>query len=69
MKQNNVIELKNYMELPAYTAPEPFDYAAYNRRAQQRNRRQRILCCVENIVTAAIGFCTVFSVFLVITML
>jgi len=28
-----------------------------------------VLCCVENIVTAAIGFCTVFSVFLVITML
>ena len=69
MKQNNIIELKNYMELPEPRQPEPFDYAAYNRRAQARHRRQQVLCYVENIVTAAIGFCTVFSVFLVITML
>lgn len=64
---NNVIELSNYRK------PEPFDYAAYNRRAQARYRsseiRAWVLHLTETLVTAAIGICTVFCVILAFTML
>ena len=69
MKQNNIIRLENYVEWTGCEQPKPFDYAAYERRAAARHRRQQVLYCIENAVTAAIGFCTVFCVCLVITML
>jgi len=69
MKQNNIIQLKNYLPQTAYSAAEPFDFAACQRRAEARFRRHKIMCYVENAVTAAIGFCTVFCVILTITML
>ena len=64
---NNIIELSNYRK------PEPFDYTAYNRRAEARYRnseiRAWILHLTETVVTAAIGMCTVFCVILAFTML
>lgn len=64
---NNIIELSNYRK------PEPFDYTAYNRRAEARYRnseiRAWILQLTETAVTAAIGICTVFCVILAFTML
>ncbi len=64
---NNVIELSHYRK------PEPFDYKAYNRRAEVRFRnseiRTWILQLTETLVTAAIGVCTVFCVILAFTML
>ena len=64
---NNVIELSNYRK------PEPFDYAAYNRRAEARFRnseiRAWILHLIETLVTATIGICTVICVVLALTML
>lgn len=64
---NNIIELSNYRK------PEPFDYTAYNRRAEVRYRnseiRAWILQMTETVVTAAIGICTVFCVILAFTML
>lgn len=63
----------NVIELSAYRQPEPFDYAACNRRAEIRLRnselRAWILHTVETLVTAAIGICTVFCVCLAFTML
>ena len=65
--KNNVIELANYRQR------EPFDYYAYNRRAEIRLRnseiRAWILHAVETAVTAAIDVCTVFCVYLAFTML
>ncbi len=64
---NNVIELSHYRR------QEPFDFAAYNRRAKIRFRsselRAWIMHIVETAVTAAIGICTVFCVYLAFTML
>lgn len=63
----------NVIELSAYRQPEPFDYAACNRRAEIRLRssefRAWTLHIVETAVTAAIGICTVFCVCLALTML
>lgn len=63
----------NIIELSAYRQPQPFDYAACNRRAEIRLRnsemRAWILHIVETAVTAAIGLCTLFCVGLAITML
>lgn len=65
--KHNVIELANYRH------PEAFDYRAYNRRAEIRFRnsevRAWILHVVETAVTAAIGICTLFCVYLAFTML
>ena len=65
--KNNIIELANYRK------PEPFDFAAYNRRADERFRssekRAKILHLVETFVTASIGFCTLFCMYLTFTML
>ena len=63
----------NVIELSAYRQPEAFDYAEYNRRAKSRYRnseiRAWILQMTETAVTAAIGVCTVFCVYLAFTML
>lgn len=63
----------NIIELAQYRTAEPFDFAAYNRRAEARFRgselRAWILHVVETAVTAAIGICTVFCVCLAFTML
>ena len=65
--RNNVIELSQYRQR------EPFDYAEYNRRAKIRFRnsefRAWLLYLTETAVTAAIGLCTLFCVYLVFTML
>ena len=65
--KDNVIELRRYRQ------PEAFDFAAYNRRAEQRFRRSElwawILHLTETAVTLAIGGCAVFCVYLAITML
>lgn len=65
--RNNIIELSTYRQA------EPFDFEAYNRRAQARYRsseiRAWILHGVETAVTAAIGVCTVCCVILAFTML
>ena len=65
--ENKVIKLANYRQA------EPFDYYAYNRRAEIRFRnselRAWILHAVETAVTVAIGICTVFCVYLAFTML
>ena len=65
--KNNVIELTNYRQ------NEAFDYYAYNRRAEVRLRnsemRAWIMHAVETAVTAAIGICTIFCVYLAFTML
>lgn len=65
--KNNVIEL-----FPS-SQPQPFDYAACNRRAEIRLRnselRAWLLHIVETAVTAAIGVCTIFCVALAFTML
>ena len=67
MKQNNIIELKNYR------TPETFDFAAYNKRAKAHYRNSEIRAwisqLVDTTVTAAIGICTVFCVYLSFTML
>lgn len=69
MKQNhgNVIELKEFRQ------PEPFDFAACNRRAEARYRSSEIRAwiaqIVDSAVTAVIGVCTVFCVYLALTML
>lgn len=67
MKQNNVIELKRFRQ------PEPFDYEAYNRRAEARYRSSEIRAWISHIVdtavTAAIGICTIFCMYLAFTML
>ena len=65
--KNNIIKL--------YTdrLPEPFDYAEYNKRAEIRFRsseiRAWILHITEVAVTAVIGLCTLFCMYLTITML
>ena len=65
--KNNIIEL-----YPSYRA-EAFDYAECNRRAKIRFRsseiRAWILHLTEVAVTAAIGICTLFCMYLTITML
>ena len=65
--KNNMIQLSDYRQY------EGFDYAAYNARANARFRNSEIrawtLHIVETAVTAAIGICTVFCVYLAITML
>lgn len=67
MKCQNVIELSQYRK------PQPFDFDAYNRRAETRlknsERRAWITCIVDNCVTAAIAICTVFCCYLAFTML
>ena len=67
MKQNNIIELKNFR------TPEAFDFAAYNDRAKSRYRNSEIRAWISQVVdtavTAAIGICTVFCVYLSFTML
>ena len=67
MKQNNIIELKNYRK------PEPFDFEAYNRRAAARyrsnERRAWIAQTVDSVVTLAIGGCSIFCAYLVFLML
>lgn len=67
MKYSNLIEWKKYRQ------PEPFDFEAYNRRAEARYRgseiRAWITHVVDTAVTAIIGVCTVFCMYLVITML
>ena len=63
----------NIIELSQYRSPEPFDFAAYNRRAAVRFRnseaRLRVLHYVETAVTAAIGVCSLCCVYLAFTML
>ena len=65
--KNNVIELSNYRPY------EGFNYAAYNKRANTRLRNSELrawtLHIVEIAVTAAIGICSVFCVYLAFTML
>ena len=65
--------MNNVIELSRYRKSEPFDFEAYNRRAQIRFRnseiRAWILQLTETLVTAAIGICTVFCVVLAFTML
>ncbi len=67
MKTNNIIDLSLYRQ------PEPFDFGAYNRRAAIRFRRSearaQVLFLVETAVTAAIGLCSLFCVYLAFTML
>ncbi len=67
MKNQNVIYLSQFRR------SEAFDYAAYNRRAETRLRNSEIRAWIQQIVdttvTAAIGVCTVFCVFLAFTML
>ena len=67
MKNQNVIVLSQYRQ------PQSFDFVAYNRRAEIRlrnsERRAWISSMVENIVTATIGICSVFCVYLALTML
>lgn len=67
MRPNNVIELSNYRQ------SETFDYAACNRRAALRYRnseiRAWIMHLVETAVTASIGLCSLFCVYLAFTML
>lgn len=67
MKYHNVIDLSQYRQ------PETFDFAAYNHRAEIRLRNSEIRAwvsnIVENFVTAAIGICSVFCVYLAFTML
>lgn len=67
MRTNNVIQLSNYRQA------EPFDYADCNRRAEARYRnseiRAWIMHLVETAVTASIGFCSLFCVYLAFTML
>lgn len=67
MRANNVIELSHYRK------PEPFDYLAYNRRAESRYKnselRAWIMHLVEAAVTAAIGVCSLCCVYLAFTML
>ena len=67
MKQNNIIELKQFHQ------PEPFDFSVYNRRAEVRFRNSEIRAWITHIVdtavTAAIGICTLFCMYLAITML
>lgn len=66
MKQN-VIELYQYRDV------EPFDYAAYNRRAELRFRSSQIrfwLSTVADILaTITITGCTLFCCYLAFTML
>ena len=67
MTQNNVIELAGFRKA------EPFDYASYNRRAEERYRsselRAWIMHITETAVTLAIGLCSLFCVYLAFTML
>ena len=65
--RNNIIELSQYRQ------PEIFDYAAANRRAALRYRNSELrawtMHLVETAVTAAIGICSLFCVYLAFTML
>ena len=65
--RNNIIEFSKYYQ------PETFDYAASNRRAALRYRnsevRAWIMHAVETAVTASIGICSLFCVYLAFTML
>lgn len=67
MKQNNVIPFHPQRQ------PEPFDFAAYNRRAEARYRASEIRAwiaqIVDSAVTLAIGGCLIFCVYLAMTML
>ena len=67
MRTNNVIEFSNYR------CAAPFDYDACNRRAALRFRnseiRAWIMHLVETAVTASIGICSLFCVYLALTML
>lgn len=67
MKTNNIIDLSFYRQ------PESFDYASANRRAALRYRnseiRAWIMHAVETAVTATIGICSLFCVYLAFTML
>ena len=67
MKNQNVIQLSQYRQ------QESFDFSAYNRRAEIRlrnsERRARISSLIENCVTATIGLCSVFCLYLAFTML
>ena len=67
MKTNKIIELSNYLQA------EPFDYAASNRRAALRYRNSEIrawtMHLIEMAVTASIGICSLFCVYLAFTML
>ena len=65
--KNNVIQLYQYRDA------EPFDYYAYNRRAEIRFRNSQIRYWISTVVdvlaTTAIAGCTVFCCYLALTML
>ncbi len=67
MKTNNMIDLSLYRQ------PEAFDFAEANRRAALRYRNSEVrawtMHLVETAVTAAIGVCSLFCVYLAFTML
>ena len=65
--KNNVIELYQYRDI------EPFDFAAYNRRAEIRFRNSQIRfwlsTAADIMATVVIAGCTLFCCYLAITML
>ena len=65
--KNNVIELYQYRDI------EPFDFAAYNRRAEIRFRNSQIRfwlsTAAEIMATVVIAGCTLFCCYLAFTML
>lgn len=65
--KNNVIELSQYRDA------EPFDFSAYNRRAEARFRSSQIRfwlsTVADTLATAIITGCTVFCCYLAFTML
>ena len=65
--KNNVIELYQYRDI------EPFDFAAYNRRAEIRFRNSQIRfwlsTAADIMATLVIAGCTLFCCYLAFTML
>lgn len=65
--KNNVIELYQYCDI------EPFDFAAYNRRAEIRFRNSQIRfwlsTAADIMATVVIAGCTLFCCYLAFTML
>ena len=67
-----VIEMKDYITMaPQYDAAQYASERERRERARFRARelREWITCVVENLVMLAVAGCTIFSVFIALTML